>query len=54
MAQYLSADFSHMTEEDEVQHLRNTVDDNNRCGWMIERDGEIVGNVEINEIKELG
>lgn len=49
----MGADFSQMTEEDEVQHLRNMVDDDNRYSWMIERDGEIVGNVEINEIKEL-
>ena len=54
VTQYLGADFSQMTEEDEVQHLRNMVDDDNRYSWMIERDGEIVGNVEINEIKELG
>lgn len=53
VTQYLGADFSQMTEEDEVQHLRNMVDDDNRYSWMIERDGEIVGNVEINEIKEL-
>lgn len=49
----MGVDFSQMTEEDEVQHLRNMVDDDNRYSWMIERDGEIVGNVEINEIKEL-
>lgn len=53
VTQYLGADFSQMTEEDEVQHLQNMVNDDDRYSWMIERDGEIVGNVEINEIKEL-
>lgn len=53
VTQYLGADFSGMTEQDEVEHLKNMVEDNDRFSWMIERDGEIVGNVEINEIKEL-
>ncbi len=51
--QYLGADFSKMTVEDEIDHLKNMVIDNDRYSWMIERDGEIVGNIEINEIKEL-
>ena len=53
VTQYLGADFSKMTEADEAKHLQSMVDDDNRYSWMIERDGEIVGNVEINEIKEL-
>ncbi len=53
VTQYLGADFSQMTEADELQHLQNMVNDDDRYSWMIERDGEIVGNVEINEIKEL-
>ena len=53
VTQYLGADFSGMTEEDEVAHLKNMIDDDDRFSWMIERDGEIVGNVEINEIKDL-
>jgi RimJ/RimL family protein N-acetyltransferase len=53
VTQYLGADFSKMTEADEAKHLQSMVDDNDRYSWMIERDGEIVGNVEINEIKEL-
>lgn len=53
VTQYLGADLSQMTEADEVQHLQNMVNDDDRYSWMIERDGEIVGNVEINEIKEL-
>ena len=42
-----------MTVEDEVKHLENMVDDDDRYSWMIELDGEIVGNIEINEIKDL-
>ncbi len=53
VTQYLGADFSKMTEADEVKHLQNMIVDDDRYSWMIERDGEIVGNVEINEIKEL-
>lgn len=53
VTQYLGADFSKMTKEDEIKHLQNMVEDDDRYSWMIERDGEIVGNVEINEIKEL-
>jgi RimJ/RimL family protein N-acetyltransferase len=53
VTQYLGTDFSKMTIDDEVDHLKNMIDDDNRYSWMIERDGEIVGNVEINEIKEL-
>lgn len=53
VTQYLGADFSKMTIEDEVAHLNNMITDDDRYSWMIERDGEIVGNVEINEIKEL-
>lgn len=43
VTQYLGADFSQMTEEDEVAHLQNMLDDDDRYSWMIERDGEIVG-----------
>lgn len=50
---YLGADFSQMTEEDEVAHLQNMLDDDDRYSWMIERNGEIVGNIEINDIRKL-
>jgi len=53
VTQYLGADFSHMTEEDEAAHLQNMLDDDDRYSWMIERDGEIVGNIELNEIRKL-
>lgn len=53
VTKYLGADFSKMTLNDEVDHLKNMVTDDDRFSWMIELDGEIVGNVEINEIKEL-
>lgn len=53
VTQYLGADFSKMTEKDEVDHLQNMVKDEDRYSWMIERDGEIVGNIELNEIKDL-
>lgn len=53
VTQYLGADFSQMTEEDEVAHLQNMLDDDDRYSWMIERDGEIVGNIEINDIRKL-
>ncbi len=53
VTQYLGADFSQMTEEDEVAHLQNMLDDDDRYSWMIERDGKIVGNIEINEIRKL-
>lgn len=53
VTKYLGADFSKMTVEGEVKHLENMVDDNDRYSWMIELDGEIVGNIEINEIKDL-
>ena len=53
VTQYLGADFSHMTEEDEVAHLQNMLDDDDRYSWMIERDAEIVGNIEINDIRKL-
>lgn len=53
VTQYLGADFSHMTEEDEVAHLQNILDDDDRYSWMIERNGEIVGNIEINDIRKL-
>ena len=53
VTQYLGADFSKMTEADEVTHLQGMVNDDDCYSWMIERDGEIVGNVEINEIKKL-
>ena len=49
----MGADFSQMTEEDEVAHLQNMLDDDDRYSWMIERDGEIVGNIEINDIRKL-
>lgn len=53
VTQYLGADFSHIPEEDEVAHLQNMLDDDDRYSWMIKRDGEIVGNIELNEIAEL-
>ena len=53
VTKYLGADFSKMTVEDEVKHLEGMVDDSDCYSWMIELDGEIVGNIEINEIKEL-
>lgn len=53
VTKYLGADSSKMTVEDEVKHLENMVDDDDRYSWMIELDGEIVGNIEINEIKDL-
>ena len=53
VTQYLGADFSQMTEEDEVAHLQNMLDDDDRYSWMIERNGEIVGNIEINDIRKL-
>ena len=53
VTQYLGADFSHMTEEDEVAHLQNMLNDDDRYSWMIEHDGEIVGNIELNEIRKL-
>ena len=53
VTQYLGADFSQMTDEDEVAHLQNMLDDDDRYSWMIERNGEIVGNIEINEIRKL-
>lgn len=53
VTQYLGADFSKMTVEDEVNHLKGMIDDPDCYSWMIELDGEIVGNIEINEIKEL-
>jgi len=53
VTQYLGADFSQMTEEDEAAHLQNMLDDDDRYSWMIERDGEIVGNIEINDIRKL-
>lgn len=53
VTKYLGADFSGMTVEDEVNHLNTMLTDPNCFSWMIELDGEIVGNVEINEINEL-
>lgn len=53
VTQYLGADFSQMTEEYEVAHLQNMLDDDDRYSWMIERNGEIVGNIEINDIRKL-
>lgn len=53
VTKYLGADFSKMTIEDEVKHLEGMVDDGDCYSWMIELDGNIVGNIEINEIKEL-
>ena len=53
VTQYLGADFSQILEEDEAAHLQNMLDDDDRYSWMIERDGEIVGNIEINEIRKL-
>jgi len=50
---YLGASFSGMTVDDEVSHLNNMVTDKDRYSWMIELDGRIVGNVEINELKKL-
>ena len=29
------------------------LDDDDRYSWMIERNGEIVGNIEINDIRKL-
>lgn len=53
VTKYLGADFSKMTINDEIDHLKNMVEDGNRYSWMIEFNCEIVGNVEINEIAEL-
>ena len=53
VTQYLGADFSQMTKEDEAAHLQNMLDDDDRYSWMIERNGEIVGNIEINDIRKL-
>ena len=53
VTQYLGADFSQMTEEDEVAYLQNMLDDDDRYSWMIECNGEIVGNIEINDIRKL-
>lgn len=53
VTKYLGADFSKMTVDDEVQHLTGMISDDDCYSWMIELDGEVVGNIEINEIKKL-
>jgi RimJ/RimL family protein N-acetyltransferase len=52
VTQYLGADFSDMTVDDEVEHLAGMITNEDCYSWMIELDGEIVGNIELNEIKE--
>ena len=54
VTKYLGADFSKMTVDDEVQHLTGMISDDDCYSWMIELDGEVVGNIEINKIKKLG
>lgn len=53
VTQYLGADFSNFTLNDEIEHLINMVVDEDLYSWMIKLDDEIVGNIELNEINKL-
>jgi RimJ/RimL family protein N-acetyltransferase len=53
VTRYLGADFAGMTLDKEREHINDILADDDRFSWMIERDGEIVGTIEINEIKSL-
>lgn len=53
VTRYLGADFSAATEETERQHLERMLVDEDCYSWMIEHDGRIVGNVELNGIAAL-
>ncbi len=53
VTQYLGADFSKITMDDEVNHLSEMLTNEDCYSWMIKLDDRIVGNVEINGIKEL-
>ena len=53
VTQYLGADFSQMTEEDEVAHLQDLFGDGGRCRWMVEGDGGMVGECGIRGIRKL-
>ena len=52
VTKYLGEDFSKTTYENEVEHLNGISTDKDCFSWMIELDGRIVGNVEINQIKK--
>lgn len=46
----MGADFSCVSLETEVRRIRDALDSEDSYTWMIELDGEAVGNVTINDI----
>lgn len=51
--QYMGADLSNLSFEGEIQRLTNIIKDADAYHWMIEVDGKIIGNININNIQKM-
>ncbi len=52
VGQYMGADFSDVSIATEEQRIRDILSGNDTIGWMIELNGEVIGAIELNGIKE--
>ncbi len=53
VGQYMGADFSNVSINTEERRIRDILAGEDAIGWMIELDGNVIGAIEINRIKEL-
>jgi RimJ/RimL family protein N-acetyltransferase len=52
VGRYMGADFSSVSAETEERRVREILDGDDVYGWMIELDGQVIGAIEINRIRE--
>jgi RimJ/RimL family protein N-acetyltransferase len=53
VGRYMGADFSGVSIATEKQRIRDILAGDDTYGWMIELDGQVIGAIEVNRIKEL-
>ena len=52
VGQYMGADFSDVSIATEEKRIQDLLENPDRFSWMVEPDGHVIGNIEINSIKE--
>jgi RimJ/RimL family protein N-acetyltransferase len=53
VGQYMGADFSGVSMQTEEDRIKQLLSGDDTIDWMIELDGAVIGNIEINSIKEM-
>ena len=52
VTKYMGGDFDVPSKEKEIDRLREIISNQDEYNWMIELDGQVIGNVHIDSIKE--